>query len=83
LAVFQEPNPDVCPLCSAKLRPVFFSSCLFGQPPPCETEIEMYVDPEGWNVLENTRLEKKELTKEDEEKNRTARFLYSANKGIR
>ncbi len=83
LEVEQEPNPDVCPLCSAKLRPVFFSSCLFGQPPPCETVVEMYVDPEGWSFLENPMWKKKEITKEKEERNKIARYLYSANKGTR
>jgi len=51
LKVEEEPNPDVCPLCFAKLRPVFHYG-LFGWEPPPETEIEMYLDPEGWRILE-------------------------------
>ena len=53
LKVEQEPNPDVCPLCSAELRPVYFYG-LFGSRPPPETEVELYVEPEGWHILEST-----------------------------
>jgi len=52
LKIEKEPNVDVCPLCSAKLRPVFHYG-LFGGVPPPETLIEMYVEPEGWRVLES------------------------------
>jgi len=43
LKVKEEPNPDVCPLCNAKLRPIFHYG-LFGYTPPPETEVEMYLD---------------------------------------
>ena len=53
LKVEEEPNPDVCPLCSAKLRPVYFYGLFGGMPPP-ETEIEMFFEPEGWYIVEST-----------------------------
>jgi len=52
LKVEEEPNPDVCPLCSAKLRLVFHYG-LFGSVPPPETEIEMYLEPDGWRIVES------------------------------
>jgi hypothetical protein len=52
LKIEKEPNPDTCPLCNAKLRPVFHYG-LFGSVPPPETCIEMFVDPEGWHIVES------------------------------
>ena len=51
LKVEEEPNPDVCPLCFAKLRPVFYYG-LFGWEPPPEVEGEFFIEPEGWRILE-------------------------------
>jgi len=51
LKVEEEPNPDVCPLCSAKLRPVFHYG-LYGYVPPPETLVELFADPEGWRILD-------------------------------
>jgi len=50
LKVEEEENSDVCPLCKAKLRPVFFYG-LFGWEPPPETEVEVWVEPEGWRIV--------------------------------
>jgi len=51
LKVEEEPNPDVCPLCSAKLRPVFHYG-LYGYVPPPETLVELFAEPEGWRILD-------------------------------
>jgi len=51
LKVEKEPDSSLCPLCSAKLRLVFHYG-LFGGIPPPETEIEAFVDPEGWHIVE-------------------------------
>lgn len=51
LKVEKEPNPDICPLCSNKLRPVFHYG-LFGWTPPPETHCEIFVEPEGWRILD-------------------------------
>jgi len=51
LKVEEEQNPDVCPLCSAKLRPIYYYG-LFANVPPPEMAVEMYLDPEGWHILE-------------------------------
>jgi len=80
LKVEKEPNPDVCPLCSAKLRPVFHYG-LFGSVPPPQTEIELYVEPEGWHIIESKPIIS-QLTKDEREKYRIAKELYSANKGF-
>jgi len=53
LKVEDEPNPDVCPLCAGKLRPVFHYG-LFGGVLPPETAIEMFLEPEGWRIVEAT-----------------------------
>jgi len=52
LKIEKELNLDVCPLCSAKLRPVYHYG-LFGGVPPPETLIEMYLEPEGWRIVES------------------------------
>ena len=52
---------NFCPLCSAKLRPVFYYG-LFGSVPPPETEIEMYLDPEGWRILEINPFHKQAMS---------------------
>jgi len=52
LKVEEEPSSDVCPLCEAKLRPVFYYG-LFGWEPPPETEVEVWVEPEGWRIVES------------------------------
>ena len=51
LKVEEDPNPDVCPLCSAKLRPIYYYGLYENVPPP-EMAVEMYLDPEGWHILE-------------------------------
>jgi len=51
LKLDEEPNSNQCPVCSAKLRPIFHYG-LFGYTPPPETEVEMWVEPEGWRILE-------------------------------
>ena len=81
LKVEEEPNPDVCPLCSAKLRPIYYYG-LYANVPPPEMEVEMYLDPEGWHILESKPFLRSEISKEDFEKIRIARTLYSSNKGI-
>jgi len=81
LKVEEEPNPDVCPLCFAKLRPVFYYG-LFGGVPPPETEVEMFLDPEGWCIVEATPFVRTAMSKDERENYRIARYLYSANKGI-
>ena len=51
LKVESEPNTDLCPLCFAKLRPVFHYG-LFGWTPPPEIYGEFFVDAEGWRILD-------------------------------
>jgi len=51
LKVEEEPNPDQCPLCGAKLRLVFHYG-LFGGLPPPEIEGEFFDEPEGWRIVE-------------------------------
>jgi len=53
LKVEEEPNPDVCPCCNAKLRLVFHYG-LFGYVPPPEIEVEEWTEPEGWHIVEST-----------------------------
>jgi len=81
LKVEKEPNPDVCPLCEGKLKPVFHYG-LFGYIPPPETEIEMCLDPEGWHIVESTPFEKSTLSKEERREFVLKKELYYANKGI-
>jgi len=81
LKVEAEPNPDVCPLCFGKLRPVYQYG-LFGCVPPPETAIEMFLDPEGWHIVEATPFVKPVMNKEEREKYRIRKNLYSANTGI-
>ena len=57
LKVEEEPNSDVCPLCEAKLRLVFHYG-LFGWEPPPETEVEAWVEPEGWRIVESNPFHK-------------------------
>jgi len=57
LKVEEEPNSDVCPLCEAKLRLVFHYG-LFGWTPPPETEVEVWVEPEGWRIVESNPFHK-------------------------
>jgi len=51
LKVEEEPNPDECPLCGAKLRLVFHYG-LFGGLPPPEIEGEFFDEPDGWRIVE-------------------------------
>jgi len=81
LKVEEEPNPDVCPLCNTKLRLIFYYG-LFGSVPPPETVVEMFVDPEGWHIVEYKPFSKSEMSEKDREKFRIARELYSANNGM-
>lgn len=82
LKMEKEPEIDICPICSDKLRPVYYCG-LLGAPPP-ECECELFVDPEGWHVLENKprvfHLKKKTLLERlDDIINHE---LYDANKGV-
>jgi len=51
LKIEKEPDSNLCPLCSAKLRLVFHYG-LFGWTPPPEIEGEFFVNPEGWRIVE-------------------------------
>lgn len=82
LKMEKEPETDICPLCRAKLRPLYYCGLLGAPPPECECEI--FVEPEGWNILENRpkiikREEKPFLEKLHARINRE---LYYANKGV-
>jgi len=81
LKVESEPNPNVCPLCYAQLRPVYYYG-LFGNPPPPETDIEMFVDPEGWHILESKKYEFTKDKTRSKFEFMLERDLYSANKGV-
>ena len=52
LKVEEEPNSDECPVCKAKLRPVFYYG-LFGWEPPPEIAGEYWLEPEGWRILDS------------------------------
>lgn len=80
LKMEKEPETDVCPICNAKLRPLYYCG-LLGAPPP-ETECEIFVNPEGWYVLENKPILLKPITKEELEKKRIANYLYYSNTGV-
>ena len=80
LKMEKEPETNVCPVCNAKLRPIYYYGLL--RAPPPETECEIFVDPEGWHVLENKPRPLKPITKEELEKKRVARDLYYANNGV-
>jgi len=71
LKVKKEPNSNECPACKAKLRPVFHYG-LFGYVPPPETEIEMWVEPEGWRILDSNPFHKAPLS--------TCHFFYNKRK---
>jgi len=57
LKIEKEENSDVCPLCKAKLRLVFYYG-LFGWEPPPETEVEVWLEPEGWRIVESNPFHK-------------------------
>ena len=82
LKMEKEPETNVCPICNAKLRPVYYYGLLGAPPPECECEI--FVDPEGWHVLENKPMILKHQEKSFSEKLRikSNRELFSANKGV-
>jgi len=82
LKIEKEPNPNVCPDCNATLRPLYCEG-LFATIPPPETDMEMWVNPEGWHILESIPREKRKLTYVERERYRVAKTLYSANKGTR
>jgi len=42
----------------------------------------MFLDPEGWHILEYQPFTKSEMNEKDREKFRMARELYSANNGM-
>jgi len=81
LKIEKEPDSNTCPLCGAKLRPMYHHG-LFGYVPPPETEVELFVEPEGWYYLEPKSFEKKSMTKEEICKVVLQRELYYANKGV-
>jgi len=58
LKIEKEENPDVCPLCEAKLRLIFHYG-LYGYVPPPETEVELFEEPEGWHIVESKIPERK------------------------
>jgi len=70
---------------SAKIRTIshyVFHYGLFGGVPPPETAIEMFLEPEGWCIVESKPFVETIMTKEQIENCRISRSLYSANKGI-
>jgi hypothetical protein len=82
LKMEKEPETNVCPICNAKLRPIYYYGLLGAPPPECECEI--FVDPEGWHVLEpkpmvTTRTQRSFVDRYNEKVNFE---LYSANKGV-
>jgi len=81
LKIEKEPDTNACPLCRAKLRPLYHHG-LFGYVPPPETEVELFVEPEGWHYLEPKSFEKITSTKEDKFEFMLQRDLYYANKGV-
>lgn len=73
-----EEKKEVCPACQAEL--VELKYFYVGKPPPPDARISMYVDPEGWSVVE--RKPKSELTGQERYQYALERELYDANKGI-
>jgi hypothetical protein len=51
LKMEEEPENGVCPICKGELRLVYHYG-LYGYDPPPETEVELFVDPEGWHIVE-------------------------------
>jgi len=51
LKVEDGPDLDVCPLCKAKLRLVFYYGLCGWEPPP-EVEGEFFIEAEGWRIVE-------------------------------
>ncbi len=80
LKMEKDPESNICPLCSAKLRPIYYYG-LLGAPPP-EQECEVFLDPDGWHVLENNPRLLEPITKNELEKKRIAKYLYYTNKGV-
>ncbi len=82
LKMEKEPETDICPICNAKLRPLYYCGLLGAPPPECECEI--FVEPEGWHVLENKpKVMVKKQKSFFEKYNEKVNFeLYSANKGV-
>jgi hypothetical protein len=78
----KEPDTDICPICNAKLRPLYYCGLLGAPPPECECEI--FVDPEGWYVLENKPRIFKQGEKSLLEKLhiKVNAELYYANRGV-
>ncbi|MGI0047853.1 MAG: hypothetical protein ACREBB_11815 [Nitrosotalea sp.] len=82
LKMEKEPETDICPICNAKLRPLYYCGLLGAPPPECECEI--FVDPDGWHLLENKPriIERREKSFKEKWNERINRELYHANKGV-
>lgn len=81
LKMEKEPETNVCPVCNAKLRPIYYYGLLGAPPPECECEI--FVDPEGWHLLENKpRFSTREKTFYEKLNEGINRQLSDANRGI-
>jgi hypothetical protein len=50
LKVENEPDPDLCPICSSKLVEIRFVGTLHNWIPPPEVYFEMFVSPDGWQL---------------------------------
>lgn len=78
LKIESEEKKEVCPACQAEL--VELNYFYVGKPPPPDARISMFVDPEGWSVVE--RKTKSELTRRERYEYALERELYDANKGV-
>jgi len=82
LKMEKEPETDICPICNAKLRPIYYYGLLGAPPPECECEI--FLDPEGWHLLENKPrvIDHIEKTFSEKYHERINYELYYANRGV-
>jgi hypothetical protein len=79
LKVMEEPETNVCPVCNAKLRPIYYSGSLWAPPP--EAEIELFCNPDGWNLL--SRVKPIDTRTSTEKTHDIVNYhLHYANKGI-
>jgi len=78
LKVDYEPEKQVCPACGEELVELTFFYA--GKPPPPDVELEMFVEPEGWEPVKTK--EKSECTKIERFEYALERELYYANKGV-
>ncbi|MHB8546603.1 MAG: hypothetical protein ACYDAJ_07550 [Nitrosotalea sp.] len=79
LKVEEEPEITACPVCKAKLRPIYYSGSLWAPPP--ETEMELFCNPDGWHLLSRVKpIDTRASTEKTHDM--IDYHLYYANKGV-